>query len=251
MKTIGIIGGLGPMATVYFLECITRMTAAERDQEHPRVFLESLPDIPDRTDYILGKSPDNPLPRMIEAGKSLEKMGADFITIPCVTAHYFYNALSRELDIPLIPLTRVLAEDICEKGIRRVGILATSGTIESKVVEKELDAQGISSVTPRGELQGLLMEIIYGQIKKDAPVQWNVVERVIDDLKGQGAEKIILGCTELPLLKKSVWQAENEALRRMLFGGCIDVLEVLAQKAVLESGAVLKEQYRDVIGSLF
>lgn len=248
MKTIGIIGGLGPMATVYYLECITRMTSAERDQEHPRVFLESIPDIPDRTQYILGKSPDNPLPILIEAGMSLQKMGADFITMPCVTAHFFYDALSGELGIPLIPLTRVLAQDICEKGIRRVGILATSGTIESGVIERELEEQGISSVIPRGELQGVLMEIIYGQVKKDAPVQWDAVERVIDDLRDQGAEKMILGCTELPLLKKSVWQAENEALRRLLFEDCIDVLEVLAQKAVLESGAALRERYRDVIG---
>ena len=132
MKTIGIIGGLGPMATVYFLECITRMTEAERDQEHPRVFLESLPDIPDRTDFILGKSGEDPLPLMVQAGQSLERMGADFIAMPCVTAHYFYDALSRELGIPLIPLTRLLSEDIRRKGIGRVGIMATSGTLESR-----------------------------------------------------------------------------------------------------------------------
>lgn len=247
MKTIGIIGGLGPMATVYFLECITRMTAVEKDQEHPRVFLESIPDIPDRTDYILGKSTDNPLPPMIEAGKSLEKMGADFITMPCVTAHYFYDALSRELQIPMIPLTRVLAEDIRNKGIEKVGIMATSGTIESKAIERELEKAGIQSVIPNAALQESLMNIIYGQIKKDAPIQWDDVERITHALKEQGAEKIILGCTELPLLKKSVWQAKKDALSHTLFGECIDVLEVLAQKAVLESGARLKEKYRDVI----
>lgn len=248
MKTIGIIGGMGPMATVYFLECITHMTAVEKDQEHPRVFLESIPDIPDRTDYILGKSTENPLPYMIEAGKSLVKMGADFLTMPCVTAHYFYEALSQELRIPLIPLTRVLAEDIQKSGIQRVGIMATSGTIQSKAIERELKRVGISSVLPDRDLQQILMNIIYGQIKKDAPIQWKDVERIGNELKKQGAEKIILGCTELPLLKKSVWQAENASLSQMLFGDCIDVLEVLAQKAVLESGAVLKDRYRDVIG---
>ena len=248
MKTIGIIGGLGPMATAYFLECITRMTAAERDQEHPRIYMESVPDIPDRTDFILGRSAENPLPLMIQAGKSLEQMGADFIAMPCVTAHYFYDALSGELRIPLIPLTRLLAEDIRRKGMRRVGLLATSGTLDSRALEMELERQGIQCVVPDGALQELVMDIIYGQIKRDAPIQWKGVERVCDALKGQGAEKIILGCTELPLLKKSAWRAENEALSHMLFGECIDVLEVLAQKAVLESGAVLKEEYQDVIG---
>lgn len=248
MKTIGVIGGLGPMATVYFLECITRMTAAEKDQEHPRVFLESIPDIPDRTDFILGKSTDNPLPLMIEAGKSLERIGADFVAMPCVTAHHFYDALSRELQIPLIPLTRVLAEDIRKKEICRVGIMATTGTMESGALETELERQGIESVVPDESMQKILMDIIYGQIKKDAPVQWEDVERICDALKSRGAEKIILGCTELPLLKKSVWRAENDALTQMLFGDCIDVLEVLAQKAVLKSGAVLKEEFWDVIG---
>lgn len=248
MKTIGVIGGLGPMATVYFLECITRMTAAGRDQEHPRVYLESMPDIPDRTDFILGKSGDNPLPLMIQAGKSLERIGADFIAMPCVTAHYFYDALSRELQIPLIPLTRLLAEDIRKKGIRRVGVIATSGTLDSRALETELEGQGIECVVPDAALQEVVMDIIYGQIKKDALIQWKDVERVCHALKEQGGEKIILGCTELPLLKKSVWQAENDALSHMLFGECIDVLEVLAQKAVLESGAALKEAYQDVIG---
>lgn len=247
MKTIGIIGGLGPMATVYFLECITRMTEAERDQEHPRVFLESLPDIPDRTDFILGKSGEDPLPLMVQAGQSLERMGADFIAMPCVTAHYFYDALSRELGIPLIPLTRLLSEDIRRKGIGRVGIMATSGTLESRALEMELERQGIQCLVPDGTLQEMVMDIIYGQIKKDAPIRWNDVERVCDVLIGQGAEKIILGCTELPLLKKSVWRAKNDALSHMLFGECIDVLEVLAQKSVLESGAVLKEEFQDVI----
>ena len=248
MKTIGIIGGLGPMATVYFLECITRMTAAERDQQHPRVFLEGVPDIPDRTDFILGKSGEDPLPLMIQAGKSLERIGADFIAMPCVTAHYFYDALSGELQIPLIPLTRLLAEDIRKKGIRRVGVMATSGTLDSRALERELDRQGIEAMVPDDALQEIVMDIIYGQIKKDAPIRWKDVERVCDALIGQGAEKIILGCTELPLLKKSVWRAENDALSRMLFGECIDVLEVLAQKAVLESGAMLKEEFQDVIG---
>lgn len=247
MKTIGIIGGLGPMATAYFFECITRMTSAQTDQEHPRVYIASVPDIPDRTAYILGKSTEDPLPFMIKAAKCLEKNGADFLAMPCVTAHYFYDALSEELHIPLIQLTRRLADDIREKGIRRVGIMATSGTIESRALERELQKAGIESVVPADGLQEVLMDIIYGQIKKDMPIRWGDVERVISNLTDQGAEKIILGCTELPLLKKSVWQAESESLSRMLFGNCIDVLEVLAQKAVLESGARLKDQYTDVI----
>ena len=91
MKTLGIIGGLGPMATAYFMELVTGMTDVDCDQKHIPIVLQSIPQTPDRTSYILDHIQKNPLPQMVEAGKRLKEAGAAYLAIPCVTAHYFYR----------------------------------------------------------------------------------------------------------------------------------------------------------------
>ena len=104
MKKLGIIGGLGPMATVYFLQLITQMSEARVDQEHMEILLHSKPSIPDRTRFILGLSDENPLKEMIEIGLELKGQGAEAIAIPCITAHYFHNELEEALQMPVLPL---------------------------------------------------------------------------------------------------------------------------------------------------
>lgn len=250
MKTIGIIGGLGPMATVYYLELITRMADADRDQAHPRVLLFSLPDIPDRTEYILGNSADNPLPVMTEAALALQKDGAQLLSIPCITAHYFYDALVEQLDIPVLQLPRCVAQDVAAKGVRKVGLLATSGTIQSQVLEKEFAAAGVEVLVPDADSQELVMQIIYKQVKKGEPVNWESFRTVASYLQEQGAEKLILGCTELPLLKRNLvsgGSGVDAEIEHILKQDCVDVLEVLAQHAICEAGVPLREEYRDVI----
>lgn len=250
MKTIGIIGGLGPMATVYYLEQITRMTDAAKDQEHPRVFMLSQPDIPDRTAYILGESRKDPLPVMIQAARNLQELGADFITIPCITAHYFYEDLTKQLDIPVIHLPRCAAQDVAAEGIRKVGLLATAGTIRSRVLAREFEAAGVEVLVPDAVCLEQLMQIIYDQVKKGAPVHWESFQNVAVSLQERGAEKLILGCTELPLLKREMVSDEpgtTAAVRRILMQDCIDVLQVLARHAVLASEAPLKKEFTDII----
>lgn len=247
MKTIGIIGGLGPMATVYFMELITRMVDVKTDQEHPKIFLQSIPDTPDRTAYILGQSKESPLPVLIKAGRELAIMGAEFITIPCVTAQYFYTELCEALDIPVLSLCGNIAKDIAQKQIKKVGIMATSGTIQSKVLEKEFRDIGVDVEIPTAAMQEEVMQIIYQQVKRGAPINWDSFLRVASSLQEQGVERIILGCTELSVLKKEARCERNPMLHEVLDHLCVDVLEVLAQKAVLESGAPLKKEYWDVI----
>lgn len=237
MKTIGIIGGLGPLATVYCMELIVRMTDAGIDQEHPKMLLESIPATPDRTSYILGESQENPLPMLIKAGKELSDMGVDFITIPCVTAQYFYEDLIKELPVPVLALCGNVAEEIAEKNIKKVGILATTGTIQSGVLEDSFNKVGVATVMPDKNNQDKVMDIIYGQVKQGKPVQLQMFREVVDALTQEGAERIVLGCTELSLLKREM-DLGNEF---------VDVLEVLAQKTVLASGASLKEEYRDIV----
>lgn len=247
MKTIGIIGGLGPMATVYYMELITQMVDAKTDQEHPRIFLQSIPDAPDRTAYILGKSKESPLPALIKAGRELAYMGADFISIPCVTAQYFYPQLCKTLDIPVLSLCGNIASDIAQKQIKKVGIMATSGTIQSKVLENEFLLNGVDVEIPTEEMQSKVMQIIYHQVKSGKKIDWDSFLRIVESLQRKGVEKIILGCTELSVLKKEVNDTDNIEVHNIMDNLCIDVLEVLAQKAILESGAPLKKEYWSII----
>ena len=115
------------MATVYYLELLTRMVDTMVDQGHPRILLQSISDSPDRTAYITGKSTQSPLPLLVETARSLQNAGADFLTIPCVTAHYFYEQLTQAVDIPIINLVEETAEQLAVRGARKVGILATTG----------------------------------------------------------------------------------------------------------------------------
>lgn len=246
MKTIGIIGGLGPMATAYFMELITRMTDVDSDQKHPRVYIESVPDLPDRTAYILGKNQESPLPGMIKAGKELTAIGAELLTIPCVTAHYFYQQMQEEMSIPVLNLPELIAHMAKEKGIKRLGIMATNGTIESGVLSQKLAEEGLECVVPSEEKQKLVMEIIYGQVKKGTRVDWDMFRQVACELQEKGAEKIILGCTELPLLKRETAYLQEEATKDILEKHCIDVLEVLAREAILRCGAPLRAEYQEL-----
>ena len=102
MSVLGIIGGLGPMATAYFLQLITEMTDASCDQEHIEILVHSKPQIPDRTSYILGKNEENPVTEMIRIGKKLSKQGAEVLAIPCITAHFFQREMEDALGVPII-----------------------------------------------------------------------------------------------------------------------------------------------------
>ena len=102
MRTLGVLGGLGPMATAYFLQLLTQMTDAATDQEHMEILLYNKPSIPDRTGYITGKRKRSPVGDMVGVGKKLKEMGADILAIPCITAHFFHQELEKEIGLPII-----------------------------------------------------------------------------------------------------------------------------------------------------
>lgn len=237
MKTIGIIGGLGPMATVYFMELIIKMTDVKADQEHIRIYLQSLPDTPDRTDYICGKSDKSPLPYLVNSGISLAEQGADFIAIPCVTAQYFYKDLADRIPIPVMHLVAGLVEEIKGKGIRKIGVLATNGTIQSGILQSQLTEAGIAVILPDKAGQDSLMDIIYNQIKAGKAVKLEQFHEIGNELLAQGAERVILGCTELSLIKRDY----------PLNNAYIDVLDILAKNAIIYSGAPLKQEYQHLV----
>ena len=132
MKTLGVIGGLGPMATAYYLELVIQMTDASCDQEHIPMIIYNRPDTPDRTRYILGLSNDDPQRLMVETGRALVRQGAECLVIPCITAHYFHAYLEAQIGKPLLNLVEETVNHLKQFGFRRAGIMATDGTIRTQ-----------------------------------------------------------------------------------------------------------------------
>ncbi len=236
-KRLGVIGGLGPLATAYFFELVIQMTDAETDQEHVEMIIYSRPSIPDRTSYITGASRENPLPAMAETGRWLVDQGAEIIAIPCITAHYFHKELAEVISVPVIHIVRETAEHLSVHGIKKAGIMATDGTIYSGLFQKELRERGIEGVLPDEKNQKYVMDLIYQDVKAGRPIEIEKFNEAARYLKACGAEVIILGCTELSLIKR------NYAIG----AGYLDAMEILARKAVLLCGADLKGEYQCLI----
>ncbi len=231
--TLGVIGGLGPLATARYLEMMVNMTDAATDQEHVNMIIYNCPQIPDRTAYILGKSTEDPLPVMTRIGNALAADGADVIAIPCVTAHYFYDKLSAAIPLPIIHVIREAGAELDAAGVRKVGIMATDGTITSGIYQRVLEEMGMEVVLPEEKYQGFVMDVIYKNVKAGLPVDMEKFSAAAAHLKNKGAEAIILGCTELSLVKRDC----------DIGAGFLDTLEVLAKQSVLRCGGKLKNEY--------
>lgn len=134
-KTVGVIGGLGPMATVYFYDMVVRLTDAKTDQEHIDMVIANRATTPDRTDYIIGKSDVSPVDVLKKDAKRLENFGSDFIVITCNTAHFFYNEISEEVSIPVLNIIEETIKHAKEKNHKKLGILATTGNINTKLYQ--------------------------------------------------------------------------------------------------------------------
>ena len=225
---LGILGGLGPMSSVYFYEMLTEHTEAECDQDHLNIIISSHASTPDRTAYILGKSDENPLDVMIDDVKRLKEYGADVIAIPCNTAHYFYNELKKEVDIPILNIIEETVDVAYRSGIECIGVLATEGTIKTGSYQKVCAEHGIRCEVPSEEEQAWLMDIIYGDIKKGKRADMEKFSVICRSLEDKGCQRLVLGCTELSLIKR------NEGLGDIF----LDSLEALAHRTIMKCNKI-------------
>ena len=210
------------MSGVYFCELLVAHTRADADAEHINFLLSSRADTPDRTDYILGRSDRNPVPVMIGEVEKLIAGGADLIAIPCNTAHYFYESIAKASSVPVLNIIHETVEFCRMKGYGKVGVLATEGTILSGAYEQECRRAGVAYMTCTAEEQAVISHIIYEQIKRGQAPNLEAFRSVCEALYERGCEAIILGCTELSLLKKMTDSDPR----------WIDSLEVLAATAI-------------------
>lgn len=199
MKTIGIMGGMGPMATVDLMKKIILATPAKSDQEHIPMLVANNPQIPDRTQAIQGKGP-SPAPEMARTARKLAEGGANFIIIACNTAHYFLPEILPEIPVPVLSIIKVTAESARARGYKTVGLLATSGTVGTGLYQKALEKRGVACLVPPEDKQHLIDDMIYQGVKaNDAAYDTGEVEKLLADMGQQGAEAFVLGCTEVPV----------------------------------------------------
>jgi aspartate racemase len=206
-KVIGILGGMGPEATLDLFGKIIAHTPAVKDQDHLRVVIDSNPKVPDRTAAIL-RGGASPVPAMKAGIEALQRAGADFVVIPCVSAHFFLDELQREVGLPILSMFDVTADYIRSKHplIRKVGMLATTGTLQGARFREKLQASGIETITPAGPDQERVMVSIY-EIKGAAGGRGRgaiatEVREIAGRLIQRGAQGVVAGCTEIPLVLK-------------------------------------------------
>lgn len=196
-KTLGIIGGMGPMATADLFKKVIQNTPASRDQDHLHVLIDNNTNIPDRTAALL-EGAESPLPQLIASADRLADAGAEFLIMPCNTAHGFYEPLQEHARVPVLNMIELTIKQLQASGISCAALFATTGTIRTGIYQKY--AGTVKLLLPSEEEQAALMGMIYQGVKagvSDYPA--GDVQRAAERLLAEGAQAVILGCTELPL----------------------------------------------------
>ena len=225
-KKIGIVGGMGPMATVYLFQKIVENTESPDDQGHIRIFIDNCPQIPDRTKAI-SRGDHTPAQMILSCAKGLAGQGADMILMPCNTAHYFYEEVQKDLSVELVNMIDETARSLAEQKVHTAGLMATTGTVNANLYQKYCEKRGIGILLPDKEEQDAVMDFIYSGVKAS---NWTydvkALRRAAEHLLERGASTLILGCTEIPV-------------GFHMFGldlPGVDTLEVLARAAVVKAG---------------
>lgn len=201
-KVVGILGGMGPDATVDLFRKILRATPAKRDQDHLRIIIDCNSKIPDRTAHILGGEED-PGPYLINSAKLLERAGVDVIAIPCNTAHYWYERIQESVKCRVLNIMEVAAEYIASRWpeVTAAGLLATSSTVKVGLYHRACARKGIEIIAPDEMHQEMTTRAIHSVKAGDmGEAVRNLAAKAGEHLAQRGAGVVIAGCTEIPLI---------------------------------------------------
>lgn len=198
MSLIGVFGGMGPSATVDFMDKLVKLTPAKRDQEHLPAVIANFPHIPDRSRAILGQGPD-PLPQLLKGIRFLNDAGAGVIAIPCNSSHHWYEQMSSASAAPILHIARSCVAAL-EEGAGRVAIFATRGTLVSGFYQRELQARGIECLAPDAQgvqepVDDCIREVKAGNVSAGSAS----LDRAFRHARDQGVTAVIMGCTEIPI----------------------------------------------------
>ncbi len=224
-KILGIIGGMGPLATNVFYQMIIDLTPASKDQDHINMIILNHATMPDRTEAIQSGDLTILKEKLLEDATYLQASGAACIAIPCNTSHVVMDEIQKELSIPIVNMVRETADHLitdCRCLHEKVGIMATDGTISAGIFQRELEKKGMIPVIPTSLDQNILMHIIYDGVKAGGKVNPEDVYQVVNGLQNAGCKQIVLACTELSCLTKNFFISD-------VF---VDAMEILARKVI-------------------
>lgn len=232
MTTIGVLGGMGPEATIAYLAMVVEHTDSKTDQGHVDLICNMHCSIPDRTAHILDTSQPSPLPAMQEDIKGLCGHGVGAIAIPCNTAHYFFDQLQSASNVPVLNMLDLASQDIklSFPGAKNVAVLGTRGTVSSGVYNQALAEAGLQSVPISEDLQKLVDEVIFDRVKAGIPVEKELYLNMLNAAIEAGADVALLACTELSVPERHI--SHNVPT--------VDALVSLAKATVIAAGKKLK-----------
>lgn len=231
-KSLGVIGGMGPLATSVYFERVIEKTVANADQDHINMVILNHATLPDRTSVILNKNEETFLEAVEKDIRLLEFAGVANIAIPCNTSHFFYDQMQAMTDINIINMIDETCKAIYLKHGEnsKVAVLGTNGTVNSGIYERVCNHYNMQLHTPNQAFQDQVMNTIYS-IKSDLPVDASVIEQIINELVyEENCQCVILACTELSCLELS-----DEVTKF-----CVDAMDVLVEKSIEYSGGIVK-----------
>ena len=200
---VGVLGGMGPEATVDFFGKLVAATPATRDGDHLRILIDDDPTVPDRSAGIAGTGP-SPAPHLARMARGLVALGAELLVMPCNGAHAFEaDVRAAAPGVPFLSLIEatVAATRARRPDVTRVALLATDGTLASRIYHRAFEAAGVSVSVPDADDQRQVMDAIYA-IKRGerGPAAADALRAVAERLASEGAEVVVAACTEVPLV---------------------------------------------------
>jgi aspartate racemase len=226
-RVLGVLGGMGPLASAHFMLRLTLLTPAGRDQDHIPAVLWSDPRIPDRNAARLGTGPD-PLPALMRGIDGLKSAGCGAIAIPCNTAHGWFEPMVREAGVPILHIVDAAANELRRIGIAggTIGLMGTAATLAMKLYQDRLAAQGWEIIEPEPDQMERLVTPAIASVKANRVTEaYQPLAEVVNSLADRGATAVVLGCTEIPL---GIQAGPVEALRVPV----VDTIDALARAAI-------------------
>lgn len=229
---VGVIGGMGPDAAILFLHRVTAKTEVSTDQDHLDIELLQHCSIPDRTAYILDHSQPSPLPPILDDIRELNRRGVRVISIPCNTAHFFYDEIAAASNVPVLNMIALTAERIAatHPAGTRVGVLGTRGTVSSGLYQQAFERVGLVAVNPTEQVQVDVDAVIFDQVKANRPLDRELYLSILRRTLAEHADVAVIGCTELSVPEHQFAHDFDS----------VDALEVLAEETILQAGAQLR-----------
>jgi aspartate racemase len=200
-KVLGVLGGMGPLASAHFMLRLTLLTPAERDADHIPTVLWSDPTVPGRPEFLEGKGPD-PLPALLRGIHGLRQTGCGAIVIPCNTAHHWYQPMAEAAGVPILHIVDAAAADLRAVGIKPgvIGLMSTAATQRLRIYQDHLSRLGWDCLVPdAAEMADKIAPAIALVKANKVQPAYEPLRAVVNSLAARGAQAIVLGCTEIPL----------------------------------------------------